>query len=80
MGELHQRQMIAARVVVGVGGVGSDGGNGLRTVLLLLFHVSSSPEAASLRSISYILGDGAPVTVDHGVHRRCSTASTGLEG
>jgi hypothetical protein len=36
--------------------------------------------AVSLRSISYILRDGAPVTFDHGVHRRRSTASTGLEG
>jgi hypothetical protein len=72
--------MLVARVGVGVGGVGSDGGHGLRTVLLLLFPMSSSPEVASLSSISYILGDGAPVTLDHGVHRRCSTPSTGLEG
>jgi hypothetical protein len=37
MGEEHQRQMLTARVRVGVGGVGADGGHGLRTVLLLLF-------------------------------------------
>jgi hypothetical protein len=69
MGEEHQRQMLAARVGVGVGVVGSDGVHGLHTVLLLLFLVSSSPEAASLNSISYILGDGAPMTLDHGVRR-----------
>jgi hypothetical protein len=72
--------MLAARVGVRVGGIGSDGGHGLRTVLLLLFPASSSPEAVSLRSISYILGDDALVTLDHGVHQRRSTASTGLEG
>jgi hypothetical protein len=72
--------MLATRVGLGVGGVGSNGCHGLRIVLLLLFPASSSPEAASLRSISYILGDGALVTLEHGVHRRHSTASTGIEG